>query len=175
MSARTDAWSPGRGSPGTKPGFVREQLLDRYDFSGAVMNDIIGFLASGGRPYPDAFGVALASAFNDYRAETWLASDRRWYGSLNLAFEVSGAEKEIERCRENVFGDRWVQVLLAPDNEKPAGHPRYWPIYEACEHYDIAVGYHVLANRRITGTGTPNYYFEEHTQFADYNFPLVAS
>lgn len=65
--------------------------------------------------------------------------------------------------------------MMAPDNEKPAGHPKYWPIYEAAEHYGIPVAFHVLAGRTITGTGIPNYYFEEHTQFAAYNFPLVAS
>lgn len=175
MAARTDSWTPSGSLPGTDPTFVREQLLDRYDLSGAVLNDIIGFSASGGRSYPDEFGVALSRAFNDYRAETWLAADPRWYGSLNLAYEVRGAEKEIERCRESTFGERWVQLLMAPDNEKPAGNQKYWPIYEACEHYGIAVAFHVLGSRRTTGTGTPNYYFEEHTQFADLNFPLVAS
>jgi uncharacterized protein len=176
MAARTDSWSPTGKLPGTDPDFVREQLLDQYDLSGAVMNDIVAFTASGGRPYPDELGVALTRAFNDYRAEVWLASDPRWYGSINVANEVIGCEAEIARLREDpVYGERWVQVLLAPDNEKPAGHQKYWPIYEACEHYGIPVSFHVLASRRITGTGTPNYYFEEHTQFADYNFPLVAS
>jgi predicted TIM-barrel fold metal-dependent hydrolase len=176
MAARLDAWEPGGALPGSNPEFVRTQLLDRYDLSGAVMNDIAGFLGSGGRAYPDDFAVAICRAYNDYRAQTWLASDDRWYGSISVPYEVDGAEEEIRRCRESSeFGERWVQVLLAPDNEKPAGHQRYWPIYEACEHYDIPATFHVLNSRALTGTGTPNYYFEEHTQFADYNFPIVSS
>ena len=175
MSARADAWGPDGGLPGTDPGFVREQLLDRYDLSGAVMNNVLGFQAAGGRPEPDELAVALSRALNDYRIETWFAADSRWHGAITLPYEVRGCEAEIRRCRESEFGERWVQVLMAPDNEKPAGHPKYWPIYEAAEHYEIPVAFHVLAGRTITGTGTPNYYFEEHTQFAGYNFPLVAS
>jgi predicted TIM-barrel fold metal-dependent hydrolase len=33
----------------------------------------------------------------------------------------------------------------------------------------------VNRQRRITGTGTPNYYVDEHTDFADFNFPIVSS
>jgi predicted TIM-barrel fold metal-dependent hydrolase len=114
--------------------------------------------------------------YNDVRAEKWLAHDDRWYASITVPYEIEGAEKEIERCMEmEGLRHRWVQAMLGPDNEKPIGHQKYWPIFEACEHYDIAVGFHVLAGRHITGTGIPNYYFEEHTQFADYNFPVVAS
>jgi uncharacterized protein len=174
-AARTDSWGPEGGMPGSEPEFVREQLLDRYDFSGAVMNDIVAFQAAGGRPYPDELAVALSRAYNDYRVETWFASDPRWYGSISLPYEVYGAEDEIRRCRESEYGDRWVQVLLSPDNEKPPGNPKYWPIFEVAEHYDIPVAFHVLGNRAVTGTGVPNYYFEEHTLYADLNFPLVAS
>jgi uncharacterized protein len=175
MSARSDAWGPAGEPPGTDPAFVREQLLDRYDISGAVMKNVLGFQAAGGRPHPDGLAVALATALNDYRMDTWFAADSRWYGSITTPYEVRGAEAEIRRCRESEHGERWVQVLMAPDNERPAGHPRYWPIYEAAEHYDIPVAFHVLAGRAITGAGTPNYYFEEHTQFEAYCFPLVAS
>ena len=66
-------------------------------------------------------------------------------------------------------------MLWAPDNLRPAGHPSYWPIYEVCEHYGIPVGYHVLAALRITPSGPANYYFEEHCDFAGFNFPVVSS
>jgi uncharacterized protein len=175
MASRTDAWGPRGTLPGNDPEFAREQLLDRYDISGAVMSDIFAFQMTGGRPYPDEFACALSRAYNDYRATTWFASDPRWYGSIGIAGEVRGGEEEIRRCRESAYGDRWVQVMLPPDNERPAGHPKYWPIFEAAEHYDIPVSFHVYANRAATGTGTPNYYLEEHTLYADFNFPLVAS
>ena len=65
---------------------------------------------------------------------------------------------------------------MAPDNEKPAGHQRYWPIYEACEHYGIPVAFHVLANREITRDRDRRTTTSRSTrEFAGYNFPLVAS
>ena len=174
-AARADAWGPAGEMPGSDPEFVREQLLDRYDLTGAVMSDIVAFYAAGGRTYPDELAVALSRAYNDWRAEKWFAADARWYGSITVPYEAHGAEDEIARCRESRDGERWVQVMMAPDNEKPPGHARYWPIYEAAEHYGIPASFHVFANRATTGTGTPNYYFEEFTQFAGFNFPVVAS
>jgi uncharacterized protein len=176
FAARSDSYSPTGGAPGTEPDWVRNQLLDEHDLSAAVMNDNDGYIASGGRPYPDEFGRALATALNDYKAATWLDSDNRWYTAVTLAYETAGAEEEIRRCREmEGYGDRWVQVLVGTDNEKPAGHPKYWPIYEAAEHYGIPVGFHVLSHRKITGTGTPNYYLDENVAFAGFNLPLVSS
>ncbi len=175
MASRADAWGPNGDLPGNNPDFAREQLLDRYDFSGAVMSDIFAFQMGGGRPMPDDFAVALARAYNDYRVDTWYGADPRWYGSVAVPTEVRGAEEEIRRCREGELGERWVQVMMAPDNERPAGNPKYWPIFEAAEHYGLPVSFHVYANRAATGTGTPSFYLEEHTQYADFNFPLVAS
>jgi len=179
LVCRGDAYSPDGSAPGTDPDFVRLQLLDGNDVSGAVMNETYAYCAVGGRPMPDALSIALAQAYNDLRIEKWMASDDRWYGSITVTQDVSGesAAEEIRRCKEDTgkYGDRWVQALLPPDNERPAGHPKYWPIYEACEHYGIPVGFHVLATRRMTGTGIPNYFLEEHTDMAGFNFPLVAS
>jgi predicted TIM-barrel fold metal-dependent hydrolase len=175
FAARTDAWTPSGGAPGSEPEFAREQLLDRYDLSGAIMNDIFCYQAAGSRSCPDELAIELARAYNEYRVETWLSADPRWYGSITVPYETREGPEEIRRCKESEHGDRWVQLMMAPDNERPAGHPRYWPIYEAAEHYGIPVSFHVLASRAVTGTGIPNYYLEEHTQFADTNFPLVAS
>ena len=179
LVCRTDAYSPDGGAPGTDPDFVRTQLLDGNDISGAVMNETYGYCAVGGRPMPDALSVALARAYNDLRIEKWMASDDRWYGSVTVSHDTSGeaAAEEIRRCKEDSgeYNDRWVQALLPPDNERPAGHPKYWPMFEVCEHYGIPVGFHVLATRRLTGTGIPNYFLEEHADMAAFNFPLVAS
>ena len=88
--------------PGTDPEFVREQLLDRYDLSGAVMNDIVGFMCPGRRPYPDELGVALSRAFNDYRAEAWFGVGLALVSARSaVPYEVRGCEAEIRRCRED--------------------------------------------------------------------------
>ena len=179
FAARHDAFSPDGAPPGTDPHFVREQLLDGNDVSGAILNDLNGFHGSAGRPCPEELSLAMARAFNQCRIERWMASDDRWFASINVPHEATGeaAAAEIRHCKEQSgeYNGRWVQVLMQPDNERPAGHQKYWPIFEAAEHHGIPVAYHVLGARRITGTGTPNYYFEEHTDFAANNFPVVGS
>jgi predicted TIM-barrel fold metal-dependent hydrolase len=81
--------------------------------------------------------------------------------------------KEIQRCMDS--GERFAQVLLELRHERPLGHPRYWPVLEACAHYDIPIAFHVMAHTRTTPCGSTNYYFEAHCDFALRNFPLVSS
>jgi predicted TIM-barrel fold metal-dependent hydrolase len=174
QAARKDSWPDG-GSPGSNPDFARAQLLDRYDESGAVLNEINAFVCGGSRRYPDELALHVARAFNDRRAETWLSHDPRWYGAMNLAFEVPGAEQEIARLKESEFGDRWVMILLPPNNDKPMGHQKYWPIYEVAEHYNLPVGFHILGTGGATPMGAPNSYFALHMDFGLHNFWLVPS
>jgi predicted TIM-barrel fold metal-dependent hydrolase len=178
FASRWDAEPPEGGAPGSNPDFAREQLLDRYDMSAGILNDIGAFRMAGGGGQPAEMAAAYCRAMNQHRRDTWFARDSRWYGSISLPYELPElAVEEIRYCKEEMgeYGDRWVQVMLAPDNMRPAGHPSYWPIYEACEHYNIPVGFHVLASHRVTPSGAANYYFEEHCDFALFNFPLVSS
>jgi predicted TIM-barrel fold metal-dependent hydrolase len=178
FSARWDAEAPEGGAPMTNREFAREQLLDKYDVSAAMLNDIGTFAFSGARGTPRQLAIEMCRATNQEKAENWFASDPRWYGSITAPFELpEAAAEEIRRCKEEMgeYGDRWRQVLLAPDNLFPVGHERYWPIYEICEHYGIPVGFHVLGAHRVTPSGSPNYYFEEHVDWAAFNFPLVSS
>jgi hypothetical protein len=127
---------------------------------------------------PAEMAKAVCRAMNESRRDLWLASDPRWYGSITVPYELGAAgAEEIRYCKEEMgeLGKQWRQVLFAPDNVRPAGHPNYWPIYEACEHYDLPVGFHVLAASRITPSGPANYYFEEHCDFAGFNFPVISS
>lgn len=177
-ACRWDADPPGGGGPGTDPAFAAEQLLDRYDMTAAVLNDIGAFMVNNGKGMPAGLCTAFCRALNEHRLEAWLDSDPRWYASISVAHELPHeAAEEIRRCREESgeHNERWVQILLPPDNERPAGHQRYWPIYEAAEHYGIPVAFHVLASRKITPSGGPSFYFEEHCDFAGFNFPLVSS
>jgi len=172
---RTDSIPPSGGRPGTDPDFAREQLLDLYGMSGAVLNDIAAAaLVTGSDAYPFALSMEIVRAYNDWRTE-WFAADPRWYASINVPFEApSEATKEIERCR-NDSGDRFVQVMFCGASDEPIGRPRYWPIYEACEHYGIPVGIHAAGGKRGTPSGHTNYYFEDHTDFALVDYPIVSS
>ncbi|MDQ7903895.1 amidohydrolase family protein [Phytohabitans sp. ZYX-F-186] len=175
---RWDTETPSGGPPGSDPAFAAEQLLDRYEISGALLNDLGAFSSAGMKGQPAGFAAAYCRALNEHRRDNWLAQDPRWYASINLPYELPElAVREIEFCMEEMgeYNGRFKQIMLAPDNLRPPGHPSYWPIYEACEHYDIPVTFHVMTANRVTPSGGPNYYFEEHTDYAAFNFPLVAS
>jgi len=175
---RTDSIPPGGGRPGTDPAFAREQLLDLYGMSGAILNDIAAAaLVTGSDSCPLELSLEIVRAYNDWRVE-WFESDPRWYASINVPFESpSEAVKEIERCREHkgADGDRFVQVMFCGASDEPIGRARYWPIFEACEHYGIPVGIHAAGGKRGTPCGHTNFYFEDHTDFALVDFPIVAS
>jgi predicted TIM-barrel fold metal-dependent hydrolase len=177
FASRWDATPPEGGAPGSNPEFAREQLLDQFDMSGAMLNDIAPIFLNGGKQQPAQLAAAFCAAVNDHRRDEWLASDPRWYASINTPYELPAlAVEEIRRCKEDPeFGDRWKQIMFAPDNARPPGHPTYWPIYEAAEHYGLPIGFHVLASRKLTSSGSCNFYFEEHCDWAAFNFPLVSS
>lgn len=175
---RWDAVTPDGREPGSSPAFAAEQLLDKYNISGALLNDIGGFRMAGAGHQPTEMSIAMCRAMNEVRRDLWLAADPRWYGSMTLPYELpEAAVAEIRHCREQMgeYGDRWKVALFAPNNMRPPGHPHYWPIYEACEEYGIAVGFHVLAGNRITPSGPPDFYFEEHCTWVNFDFPIVSS
>lgn len=172
---RTDSVPPGGGEPGTDPAFAREQLLDAYDMTAAMINDIGALaFARGSNNYPLELSIALARASNDYHREYWLNHDERWRGSIIVTIEdTAAAVAEIERCVE--LDKRFVQLFIETRTEWPIGNPRYWPIFEAVTHHDLPIAFHVGSNRHITGTGMPSFYAEEHTSFPLRNFYIVAS
>lgn len=177
FASRWDTEPPGGGAPMSDPDFAREQLLDKYDLTAAMLNDIGAFMLNGARNTPRQLAAAMCRALNEERVEVWFAHDERWYGSINTPYEVPElAVKEIQRCMDDPqYRHRWRQVMFAPDNMNPPGHEKYYPIYEICEEYNLPIGMHVLGSHRITASGSPNYYFEEHCDWAAYNFPLVSS
>jgi uncharacterized protein len=175
---RWDTEPPGGGAPGSDPAFAAEQLLDTYEISAGILNDLGAFSSSGMKGQPTGFSAAYCRALNEHRRDHWLAQDPRWYASINLPYELpelAVAEIEFWKEQDRPFGDRMKQIMLAPDNLRPPGHPSYWPIYEACEHYDLPVTFHVMTGNRVTPSGSPSYYFEEHCDYAAFNFPMVAS
>lgn len=175
---RWDTETPSGGPPGSDPIFAAEQLLDKYEISAGILNDLGAFSSSGIKSQPAEFSAAYCRALNEHRRDNWLVADRRWHAAINLTFELPElAVQEIEFCKTQMgeYSDRYVHIMLAPDNLRPPGHPSYWPIYEACEHYGLPVAFHVQSGLRATPSGGANYYLEEHTDYAAFNFPLVSS
>ena len=47
---------------------------------------------------------------------------------------------------------------------EPLGHRRYWPMFEAAQAADIAIGMHIggIPGHAITAGGWPSFYYEHH-------------
>lgn len=173
---RTDAIDDS-GRPSTIPSFTRRQLLDEFDMSGAILNDTtaIQFLKGNGN-FPAQLMMELCRAYNDAHRELWMADDSRFYASINVPVEdPAEAVREITRCREGDLGHRYVQVMVESRSEYPIGNPKYWPIFEACEHYNIPLAVHTSPGRRMTASGGISYYYEWHTGIALRNYTMAPS
>ena len=123
---------------------MREQLLDPFDVTYAVLtHDDATFGLSGVRdPYFAA--ELMRAAANDYTIEQWLSKDPRLLGSLILNSQVpEWAADEIRRLGTHA---QICQVLLGGASlDKPFGHPIFHPIYRAAEEKGLPVSLHVGA------------------------------
>jgi predicted TIM-barrel fold metal-dependent hydrolase len=156
---RGDSVPRGGGPPGSDLGLVREQLLERFGITHAVLNSV-EWLAWQTTQY-GAFPEAATSAMNDFTAEEWLAEDPRFYASICIPVEDGNASaREIERM---AGVGRFVAVLMPALTREPLGHPKYWPIYEAAAAQGLAVLVHVGGwSGTFSGVGWPTFWLESH-------------
>jgi predicted TIM-barrel fold metal-dependent hydrolase len=172
FAARIDAVPPSGGLPGSDPGFAREQLLDEYGISAAILN----YIGLGSGNVPLQLERELARAANECN-ETWLEDDDRWLASIVCCqSDPDWSVGEIDRCRDS--NERYVQVMLDTHSERPLGNPMYWPIYEAAVGRGIPVAFHITGRgktRLSTGVGASTYYCEQRTSLDILAQPLVAS
>jgi predicted TIM-barrel fold metal-dependent hydrolase len=162
-TARVDTMDEDGTNHASIPQRVKEDLLDRYDITYAVLmgNDLTTL---SGMPDPD-LAAAIARAYNDWTDEVWIQYDRRFKHSIWVAPQDPVlAKAEIER-----WGDHpdVVQVAI-PMMDKLAGNRHYWPIYEAAARHNLPVGFHVGAesaglNGPQIAVGAPTYYIELQT------------
>jgi len=166
-ACRLDTVPPSGGAPASDIDFVREQLLDEYDLTACVINNLE--TATPGNA-PVELELDLARATNDCHLAEWLPQDDRFVASITVASDhPEESAKEIARCREQE--DRFVQVILGSRGERPYGNPKYWPLYEVAEHYNLPLAFHVAMSKyhHWSGAGPTEFYFEIHT-----GFPLPA-
>jgi uncharacterized protein len=161
---RDDARAPDWSAPGADPGFTAQQLLDANGIDRAVLigGEVLGL---GAMPDPDAAAM-IASAYNDWLAESWLAADDRYRGNLVVgAQDPLAAAREIRRAGQD---ERFVAVLL-PLTNILMGQRHYYPIYEAAAELGLPITVHPNSGEGIFRTsppmagGTPTYYVEWHT------------
>src|SRR5215212_8032813 len=123
---RDDARAPDGSAPGADPAFTAHQLLDAHGIDRAVLigGEVLGL---GAMPDPDA-AAAIASAYNDWLAATWLEADDRYRGTLVVgAQDPALAAKEVRRAGADA---RFAGVLL-PMTNVLMGQRQLYPVYEA--------------------------------------------
>jgi predicted TIM-barrel fold metal-dependent hydrolase len=163
-SMRLDAIPPEGGPPGSDPGFVVEDLLDRFQYGAAILTSGTGLSISG---YSDAgVGAAVATAQNRWLEKEWLEFDDRFKGSIIVGpRDPASAVEEIERWA----GDpRMVQVYIPNLDGIRLGTRHFWPIFEAAEHFGLPIAVHpggetAGVNGHMSAVGPPSYYFEYHS------------
>jgi predicted TIM-barrel fold metal-dependent hydrolase len=161
---RDDARAPDGSSPGADPAFTAQQLLDGNGIERAVLigGEILGL---GAMPDPDAAAM-ISSAYNDWLAATWLATDERYRAYLVVGPQDPVlAASEIRRAAQD---ERFVGVFL-PLTNILMGQRHYYPIYDAAAEIGLPVAVHPNSGEGIFRTsppmagGTPTYYVEWHS------------
>lgn len=161
---RLDSVPPNGGPHGSDPTFLREQLIDAYDVAYAILLPR-GFCNM--HPDPD-FGTAIAAAFNDWLAATWLSkynADGVFKGSITInTADPAAAAREIERWAGH---PHFVQVMTDSGARAPFGQRQYYPIYEACERNGLPLALHPgtdgMGVNAQPSPGYPTHYIEWHT------------
>jgi predicted TIM-barrel fold metal-dependent hydrolase len=161
--SRLDSMPAGGGLAGSDPDLLREQLIDAYDVSYAIL---VARTFCNIHPDPD-YAAAIASAHNAWLAETWLSDhnhDGAFRGSITIAQQdPDQAAREIEKWAGH---PRMVQVTMDSGARMPFGQRFYYPIYEACERHGLPLAIHpgtegMGINHQPT-PGYPTHYIEWH-------------
>ncbi|TDF92576.1 amidohydrolase family protein [Paenibacillus piri] len=161
---RLDSSPPGGGPGGSDPDFLREQHIDKYGIDHCILmpRAFCNLL-----PDPD-FGTAVAAAYNEWLAATWLGEYNRdgvFKGSITIAHQdPSAAAAEIDRWAGH---PHFVQVMTDSGARAPFGQRQYYPIYAACERHGLPFAIHpgtdgMGINVQPT-PGYPTHYIEWHT------------
>ncbi|NEU31898.1 amidohydrolase [bacterium LRH843] len=150
------------GIPGSDPDLAKDQLLDKYDVDiGVLTGSIYGASAH----YNPDYGSAMASAFNDYTLDKWIAHDERWRGSIIIAAtDPIQAAQEINRLGSH---PKMIQVLMTFGSRELYGQRRFYPIYEAAEKHNLPIAIHLGGegagiNPSVSAAGYPTSNFERH-------------
>lgn len=138
----------------------RRDHLEKYNVQYAILTSF--FYPSMMKAQPE-FAVAVASAYNDWLIETWLARDERLRGSIQIASqEPEAAAREIDRVGDH---PQLVQVTL-PLTDVAYGSPCYHPIFAAAERHNLVIAFHQSLSTHTPVGPTMRYYIEWHTAYS---------
>ena len=162
--ARLDSTPPGGGPAGSDPDFLRKQLIDEFGIAYAIL---MPRAFCNVHPDPD-MGNAIAAAYNDWLADTWLSRynpDGVFKGSITINIhDPAAAAREIDRWAGH---PHMVQVMTDSGARAPFGQRQYHPIYEACERHNLPLAIHPgtdgMGINVQPSPGYPTHYIEWHT------------
>jgi predicted TIM-barrel fold metal-dependent hydrolase len=124
--SRLDAVPPDGGPSGSDPDFLRQQLLNTFGYAYAIL---LPRAFCNLHPDPD-LGTAIAAAYNDWLADTWLSkynTDGVFKGSITIAHQdPQAAAREIERWAGH---PHFIQVMTDSGARAPFGQRQYYPFY----------------------------------------------
>jgi predicted TIM-barrel fold metal-dependent hydrolase len=159
--ARKDANPDNGGSPGTDPDFMLRHLIGPYGIDYAILTSGIEISL-----YPDPdYANAVAAAWNDWTAESWLKFSPIFKGSILINnTDPQAAAREIDRMAGN---PNMVQIVMTSASRMLYGQRFYHPIYEAAERHGLPVAIHPGGEGRgispaPTNAGYPTRYMEWH-------------
>jgi predicted TIM-barrel fold metal-dependent hydrolase len=172
QAARRDSWPPSGGLPASDLDFVREQHLDYYGISAAVMNPLS---PTGQGDQNIELSIAMATAANDAQLAFWSDKDARLKSSLVVPYE-DGAASAAE-VRRRAGDKRFAQVFFLSRTADALGRRRYWPIYEAAVEAGLPIGIHAFgySGWPMSSSGYPSFYIEEMTEHATAAQVMVTS
>jgi predicted TIM-barrel fold metal-dependent hydrolase len=153
----------GEGGPGSSPAFLIKDHMDRYNIDFAILTGS-GVLTLSLLNDPD-YANALASALNEWQAQTWLEYSPRFRGSIIINHsDPAAAAKEIRKWGPH---PSIVQVLMASGSNRLFGQRFFHPIYEAAEEHGLPVAIHPGSEGsgtapNVTPSGRPTRYMEWH-------------
>jgi uncharacterized protein len=156
---RQDSFPP-TGVPGSDLGVLREQLLDTFDVTHAILSPLEVLALP---TYGEA-AEAFMDALNQWMIDTWLDRDDRLFGAISIPVEDgNAAARVIKRAAEH---SRFVTVLMTMITREGFGHPKYWPIYEVAADLGLPIAAHVGGfSGTHMGNGWPTYFVEQHSGY----------
>jgi predicted TIM-barrel fold metal-dependent hydrolase len=163
---RNETVPDGNRLPGSDPALMIEQALDSRGglVEYAILNpEVISFVSS--LPNPRLASM-LATAYNRWLDETFLAADERFKASVVVATQDPAlACEEIRRYADH---PGFVSVMLGGGATAGYGHPKYHPIYETAQDVGMCISSHPSNEGcgifpPMTACGHPTYYLEYHT------------
>jgi uncharacterized protein len=99
-----------------------------------------GFHTIGNQPNTE-YALAVTRAHNRWLTEVYLARERGLYGAIGIApQDPEASAREIEHYAR---AEQMVGVMMPCQNlSQPWGNPRFDPIFEVAQRYDLTMLYH---------------------------------